>query len=119
MARINVTDETGREVVGCFNDKAEGALRFSEGTRWNGNNHISLATGSQWDHEALHLTARRRHWVLNRWSQWQGSADIYTFICDTEAFAWLLANGRVDEAAKTLPADIALELAGHVERMEA
>ena len=29
-------------------DKAES---FEEETQWNGNNHISKATGSQWEHE--------------------------------------------------------------------
>lgn len=88
MARVNIFDEH-RELIGWFDDsKAE---CFGEATRWDGSNHISIATGSQWDHEALYRTVGGR-WVLHRWSQWQGRPETYQFITDQEAHTWLLVN---------------------------
>lgn len=95
MARVNIFDEN-RELEGWFDDaKAE---RFEEATRWDGSNHISIATGSQWDHEALYRTVGGR-WVLHSWSQWQGRPEVYRFLEDQEAETWLLANEE-DEAAE-------------------
>ena len=88
VIRENVFDECG-ELVGWF-DRAK-AEEFDEGARWDGSNHISLATGSQWDHEILYRTAGGR-WVLHRWSQWQGRPERYRFITDAEAQTWLLKN---------------------------
>jgi hypothetical protein len=62
----------------------DSAERFDEATIWDGRNRISLATGSQWDHEALYRTANGR-WVKHWWSQWQGTV--------AEAAAWLVQNG--------------------------
>ena len=88
MARVNIFNEF-RELVGWFDDaKAE---RFEEATRWDGSNHISIATGSQWDHERLYRTVGGR-WVLHRWSQWQGRPEVYRFLTDQEAQTWLLTN---------------------------
>lgn len=39
-----------------FNPDA--AKEYEEATWWNGNNHVSKATGSQWDHEKLYLTPK-------------------------------------------------------------
>ncbi len=44
----------------------EAATKFQESTHWNGSNHISNATGSQWNHEALYCT-RRGVYVLTSW----------------------------------------------------
>ena len=69
------------------------AEAFDEATRWDGNNHISLVTGSQWDHECLYRTASGR-WVLNHWSQWQGSSESWTEVSNSEAATWLVTNGH-------------------------
>ena len=95
MSRVNVMDEEG-ELVGWFDD--EKAEKFEEDQNWNGNNWISVATGSQWDHEALYRTAGGR-WVLHSWSQWQGTLDSHRFISDDKAHKWLLANNH-DEAVE-------------------
>jgi len=95
VIRENVFDEFG-ELVGWF-DRAK-AEEFAEATRWDGSNHISLATGSQWDHQELYHTAGGR-WVLHSWSQWQGRPERYRFVDDDAAREWLLANGE-DEAAE-------------------
>jgi len=85
MDRIALTDGSGR-----WFDRAKAKV-FEEGDRWNGSNFISLATGSQWDHEALFRTAGGR-WVLQSWSQYQGSPESWGEIGDIEAAAWLVRN---------------------------
>jgi len=89
MARINLGE--GR----WFNPKS--AQHWTEDTRWNGSNHISVPTGSQWEHEELYRT-RRGVWILHAWSQWQGSSPSYTIVTDEAARQWLLDNDHdVDE----------------------
>ena len=95
MARVNVFDECG-ELEGWFDEaKAE---EFKEATRWDGSNHISIATGSQWDHQVLYRTKGGR-WVLHSWSQWQGRPETYRFVSDDKAREWLLKNEH-DEAVE-------------------
>lgn len=100
MGRINITeaDEYTSEptLVGWFDpDKA---TEIAEDTDWDGSNHISVATGSQSEHECLYRTAGGR-WVLHGWSQWQGTLPSYRFVADEQAREWLLRNGR-DEAVE-------------------
>ena len=75
-------------------DKAD---RYEEDTRWNGNNHVSLATGSQWEHEELYRTKGGR-WILHSWSQWQGSTPHWEEISDVTAARWLVVNGHATPA---------------------
>lgn len=85
MNRQPLTDESGT----WFDlDTAES---FDEDTWWNGNNHISSATASQWEHERLYRTKSKR-WVLRHWSQWQGTAETWEEIDDAAAAAWLVRN---------------------------
>ena len=63
---------------------ASKATLFEEYTYWNGNNHISCAARSQWGHEALYYT-RSGNWVLNEWSQYQGSREVYRKINESAA----------------------------------
>ena len=88
VIRENVFDREGN-FIGWF-DRAK-AEKFEEATRWDGNNHISIATGSQYDHEILFRTAGGR-WVLHGWSQWEGRPERYRFISDEDAREWLLLN---------------------------
>lgn len=83
------------------------ATTWEEDTRWDGRNHISLATGSQWDHEQLYRTPKGT-WVLHCWSQWQGSRPSYEVISEAEAHAWLIANGEA--SAVPAPALAAAEV---------
>ncbi len=101
IIRENVFDEEGN-FVGWFDRKK--AERFEEATRWDGNNHISIATGSQWDHQALYYTAGGR-WVLHSWSQYQGRPERYWFVSDDVAREWLLLNEE-DEAVERLFGEI-------------
>lgn len=73
----------------------DSATHYEEKTRWNGNNHISLATGTQFDHEALYKS-RKGTWILHSWSQWQGSGESWESISEDEAFAWLTLNRHFD-----------------------
>lgn len=97
MSRVNVyakADEYGYEepeLLGWFDP--EKAQQFDEDTDWDGSNHISVATGSQFDHQCLYRTAAGR-WVLRNWSQWQGSLPSWEFLADTDAREWLLKNKR-------------------------
>lgn len=97
MDRINIYGEQEgpdgrRPLIGWFDrDAAKGV--FTEDTNWDGSNHVSVATGSQWDHEELYCTAQDR-WVLRWWSQWQGRQERYSFITPDQAREWLLANNR-------------------------
>jgi hypothetical protein len=67
---------------------------WDELTRWNGNNHISVNTGSQWNHETLYLSRKDRYYLVRN-SQWQGSLPSAEFISDEEAARWLLRNNEV------------------------
>ncbi|MFA5435831.1 MAG: hypothetical protein WC372_07335 [Candidatus Neomarinimicrobiota bacterium] len=71
----------------------EAAEVFKEDTWFNGNNHISCATGSQWDHEALYRTKSGK-WILNHWSQYQGSTESWVEIDDDAAAKWLVTNNE-------------------------
>ena len=109
----------GYDLVGWFDDETKGCIRFREGTRFDGSNHISIATGSQWDHEALYLTGRNRRWVLNSWSKRQGGDDVYSLITEADAFRWLLVNEKAVDAILALPAEIVARLASFLDEMEA
>lgn len=91
MRRINVYDYTddGRQLAGWFNWHT--AEVIEENTRWDGHNNVSVHTSDQFAHQRLIRTAQGR-WVLNNWSQWEGSEDRYEFITDDKAKEWLLVN---------------------------
>jgi len=80
--RVQLTDGSGR-----WFDITK-ATEFDEGTRWDGSNHVSLVAGGKFDHEKLYRTAGGR-WILNHWSQWQGSRETYEEISNDEAARWL------------------------------
>lgn len=103
MNRITITNEDG-EPDGWF-DEAR-ATKYGEESYHDGRNFISRATGTQWDHEQLYRTAKGA-WVLNAWSQWQGSRETYRRISDEEAAAWLVTNEH--EPPKSLASAVALQ----------
>lgn len=101
MNRINVyaTDEFngGRTLEGWFDQgKSE---EFREATRWDGSNNISVPTSNPWAHQALYRTAKGR-WVLNEWSNYVGTEEVYTFIAPERAREWLLMNEWDDAVAR-------------------
>jgi hypothetical protein len=95
MSRVNIFGEGG-ELRGWFDPAT--SLSFEEDTEWDGNNHISVATGSQFDHEVLYRTEGKR-WVVHWFSQWQGNRDTYRYLTDEQAREWLLKNNG-DEAVE-------------------
>jgi hypothetical protein len=100
MDRINVysyPDDEPRFLDGWFDRDA--ADRYSEATDWDGHNHISRATRSQWDHETLYRTTGGR-WILNAWSRRQGSLETFEFVTAEDAKTWLLANEHDAAAAQ-------------------
>lgn len=91
VRRINVRDDDG-ELVGWFD--ADAVQRFAEDEYFDGSNYISLATGSEWEHEELYRTAGGR-WVVGRWSQWQDAGPPhFRFVGDDEAGRWLLLHSH-------------------------
>ena len=70
----------------------EKAVRsWEEDTRWDGSNHISKATGSQWDHETLYQSSKGNYWI--EWtSQWEGKLPSARWMTPEEAACWILAQ---------------------------
>lgn len=67
---------------------------WSEDTYFDGNNHISAATGSQWNHETLYRSRKGRYYVV--WSsQYQGSQSRAEWISNRQAALWLLNNDHI------------------------
>ena len=93
MEKIAMTNGSGQ----WFNK--ETAEKFNEGEHWDGSNNISMATGSQWNHEDLFRTASGK-WVFHCWSQMQGSIETYEIIDDGFAAKWLITNGRESDIVK-------------------
>jgi hypothetical protein len=86
MARYEMSD-------GMIVDTANASQTWLEETDWDGNNHISRATGSQWDHQRLYRSRRGRYYIVS-FSQWQGSMPSAEWISNEEAARWLLKMGH-------------------------
>lgn len=93
MARYRMSD-------GTVIDTDNATKHWKEDSWHDGNNRISRATGTQWDHERLHRSRRGRYYV-ERWSQWQGSHPSAEWVSEQEATRWLLLNEH------DLPEDLA------------
>lgn len=98
MTRVNVyyypeTEFGETTLAGWFNP--DSAISYAEDTRWDGHNHVSVNPVGRYGHQALYRTKGGR-WVLNTWSQWEGSEDRYEFVDDATAKDWLLRNDEDD-----------------------
>lgn len=115
MARINLTDGSGRWF------SSDSAIHFTEGTRWNGRNHIGLTTKDQFHHQELYYT-KSGNWVLHEWSDWQGSLPSYTMMELDEAAIWLITNEYFDggqyDRIDALPKSILEEILNQVQAAE-
>jgi len=87
-------------VEGAIFDTGRAKKHWPEASDWDGSNHISRATGSQWNHEDLYLSQKGHYYVI-RSSNYQGSQDEMGILSPKEAAAWLLLNDH------DLPADLA------------
>jgi len=83
----------------------EKANKFQESTFFDGQNHISKSTNSQWEHEELYRT-KSGAWILHHWSNFQGTIPTWEEISNIEAAEWLVKNDEdpidacADEYAK-------------------
>ena len=96
-----ITDE--EETVGWF--FPEEATCIDENTYFDGSNHISKATGRQTEHQRLYYTGSG-NWILNSWSQFQGSIEAHRLISDADAVRWLISIEASEEDIKELPEDV-------------
>jgi len=64
---------------------------WDEDTRWDGRNHISLATGTQWDHQTLYRS-RKGRFYLEHTSQWEGKTPSAEWVSHRTAVSWLMTN---------------------------
>lgn len=85
---------------GTVIDTSRAANSWEEDTYWDGHNHISRATGTQWTHQKLYKSRKGRYYIEHS-SQWQGSRDHVEWVSNEEAARWLLANEH------ELPEDLA------------
>jgi hypothetical protein len=72
-------------------DTENAVAHWEESTRWDGRNHISVNTGSQWCHQTLYRSRKGRYYIVHT-SQWQGSTPRAEWVSNYEAARWLIAN---------------------------
>lgn len=84
MSRYRMDDGT---VV----DTDNATTSWTEATRWDGHNFVSVATGSQWVHQTLYRSRKGRYY-LETTSQWEGQVARAEWVSQHEAAAWLLQN---------------------------
>ncbi len=86
MARYRMND-------GKIVDSDKAVETWNEATWWNGSNHISINTGSQWEHETLYRSAKGRYWKEydSAYREGQGEAN---YVVPFLAATWLIANGH-------------------------
>lgn len=87
---------------GTVVDTDNASESWQEKTRWDGRNHISVATGSQWHHETLYRSRKGRYYIEHT-SNYQGDSPHVDWIGKRAAAAWILANDG------DLPDDLASE----------
>ena len=85
------------------------AKKFKEDTYWDGNNHCSVNTRSQWSQQTLYRT-KSGTYVVYETSRWQGSHDTWTRLSTDEAVEWLLRNDYEPDAPAELVIVAALEV---------
>ena len=90
MRRIAITGVSGQWFDA---DKAD---YYKEESYHDGRNFISKATNSQWEHEAIYITVGSK-FILNHWSNWQGSKDTYEIINKEEAARWFAKQEFSDD----------------------
>lgn len=89
MSRVSIFTEEGQSTGKWFDkDKAQ---KWKEGTWWDGRNHVSKSTGSQFYHEEIFKTKTGK-WVLCSWSNYQGTTETYIEISKEEAAEWFIKN---------------------------
>lgn len=82
MARYRMDD-------GSVVDTDKASAKWEEASRWDGRNHISVATGSQWAYQTLYRSRKGRYYVEHT-SAYQGSTPHVEWVSPEEAARWLL-----------------------------
>jgi len=80
-------------------DTTNASDSWPEATDWDGRNHISRATGSEWLHQRLYRSRRGRYYVVHD-SAWEGSKAHAEWLSPQEACRWMLLMEH------DLPADL-------------
>lgn len=112
--RCVLTDDSGK----WFDDAK--AVCFKENTRWDGHNHISEATGSQWYHEWLYYS-KSGNWILHSHSNYQHERETYSVISEESAVAWLISQGHPwdgNEQFEQLPESVRQSVEAAIESAE-
>lgn len=116
MTRIKITREG--EFTGHWFNPDAAILFIKENTRWNGSNHISKATGEQFEHEALYYTKSGK-FILNHYSDWQGTNETYEWLDEGEAVNWIIKNEFKDlEFLNDLPVSVKASVTKTIEDLE-
>lgn len=111
MGKVALTDGSG-----AWFD-ADTAVKFSEATYWDGHNRVSRECG-KWEHEALYWTAKGG-WVLDHWSQMEGTPEMYVSMSQDAAIAWLSRNGCWDsDQFERLPEGVRDAVQAGIESLE-
>jgi hypothetical protein len=91
---------------GTWVDTKNAMVTWQENKWWDGNNQISCATNSQWEHETLYLSKRGRYYVV-RTSQYSSVRDCVSYLTDVEAVLWLIRNDReIPEKLTSIAAEL-------------
>ena len=59
-------------------DTERAGVKWPETADWNGSNHISRNSGTQWGHEALYISQKGRYYVV-RSSDYQGTKTRWSY----------------------------------------
>ena len=99
MARYKMED-------GTIVDTDKASKDWQESSDWDGRNHISRNTGSQWHYQHLYRSRKGRYYMV-RTSAYQGSMPSAEWISEMEAARWLLHNDEeLPEDLKHLEAEV-------------
>ena len=100
MARYKMED-------GRILDTEKAAATWEGRTYFNGNNHIGISSGSQWDDQTLHRSSKGQYWLEEK-SRRSGTPDFAEYMTRKEAATWLLENEiELPDDLAELEADIA------------
>lgn len=121
LLKLNITTMSRVKIENSSNwfDPNKAILKIKEETFWNGHNWISKATGDQFTHESIYYTKSGR-FVINRWSDYQGGADVCEEINENEVAEWLIKNEFEDleELISPLPQSLQNKVLKVVEDLE-
>ena len=78
---------------GTVIDTDRASKSWEEDSYHDGNNFISKATGSQWEHQTLYRSRKGRYYIEHE-SDWQGTRSHVEWVSNEKTARWLLANDR-------------------------